>query len=137
TRLSRVGFDNTIGSLKGGFEAWIAENREIDSIHSISAADFEKEVTENHLPVFDVRKEGEFSSGHLDIANHVCLSGINEHLAEFPKDKNFYVHCAGGYRSVIAASILKMRGYHNFTDIAGGFGAIKTTNLSIVESVVA
>ncbi len=137
TRLSRVGFDNTIGYLKGGFEAWIAENREIDSIHSISAADFEKEVTENHLPVFDVRKEGEFSSGHLDIANHVCLSGINEHLAEFPKDKNFYVHCAGGYRSVIAASILKMRGYHNFTDIAGGFGAIKTTNLSIVESVVA
>ena len=89
------------------------------------------------MPVFDVRKEGEFSSGHLDIANHVCLSGINEHLAEFPKDKNFYVHCAGGYRSVIAASILKMRGYHNFTDIAGGFGAIKTTNLSIVESVVA
>ncbi len=137
TRLSRVGFDNTIGYLKGGFEAWIAENREIDAIHSISAADFEKEVTENHLPVFDVRKEGEFSSGHLDKANHVCLSGINEHLAEFPKDKNFYVHCAGGYRSVIAASILKMRGYHNFTDIAGGFGAIKTTNLSIVESVVA
>jgi hydroxyacylglutathione hydrolase len=137
TRLSRVGFDNTIGYLKGGFEAWIAENREIDAIHSISAADFEKEVTENHLPVFDVRKEGEFSSGHLDKANHVCLSGINEHLAEFPKDKNFYVHCAGGYRSVIAASILKMRGYHNFTDIAGGFGAIKTTNLTIVESVVA
>ena len=137
TRLSRVGFDNTIGYLKGGFEAWIAENREIDAIHSIIAADFEKEVTENHLPVFDVRKEGEFSSGHLDKANHVCLSGINEHLAEFPKDKNFYVHCAGGYRSVIAASILKMRGYHNFTDIAGGFGAIKTTNLSIVESVVA
>ena len=137
TRLSRVGFDNTIGYLKGGFEAWVAENREIDSIHSINASDFEKEVTENRLPVFDVRKEGEFSSGHIDKANHVCLSGINEHLAEFPKDKNFYVHCAGGYRSVIAASILKMRGYHNFTDIAGGFGAIKTTNLPIVVSVVA
>ena len=137
TRLSRVGFDNTIGYLKGGFEAWVADNREIDSIHSINASDFEKEVTENRLPVFDVRKEGEFSSGHIDKANHVCLSGINEHLAEFPKDKNFYVHCAGGYRSVIAASILKMRGYHNFTDIAGGFGAIKTTNLPIVVSVVA
>ena len=137
TRLSRVGFDNTIGYLKGGFEAWVAENREIDSIHSINASDFEKEVTENRLPVFDVRKEGEFSSGHIDKANHVCLSGINEHLAEFPKDKNFYVHCAGGYRSVIAASILKMRGYHNFNDIAGGFGAIKTTNLPIVVSVVA
>ena len=95
TRLSRVGFDNTIGYLKGGFEAWVAENREIDSINSINASDFEKEVTENRLPVFDVRKEGEFSSGHIDKANHVCLSGINEHLAEFPKDKNFYVHCAG------------------------------------------
>jgi hydroxyacylglutathione hydrolase len=135
TRLSRVGFDNTIGYLAGGFEAWKAENKEIDSIHSITSDEFEKEVTVNHLPVFDVRKQGEWETQHLADAHHVCLSGISEQLAQFPKDKNFYIHCAGGYRSVIAASILKMRGYHNLTDIAGGFGAIKTTNLPMESGV--
>ncbi len=135
TRLSRVGFDNTIGYLKGGFEAWVAENKETDNIRSISAADFEAEVSLNNLPVFDVRKQGEYESSHLTSANHVCLSALNENLAQFPKDENFYVHCAGGYRSVIAASILKMRGYHNLTDIAGGFDAIKSTNLTLTEEV--
>jgi hydroxyacylglutathione hydrolase len=135
TRLSRVGFDNTIGYLKGGFEAWKLQNREIDTIHSISAAQFENEINANKLPVFDVRKQGEWESSHLQMANHVCLSGINESLAEFPKEENFYVHCAGGYRSVIAASILKMRGYHNLIDIAGGFGAIKETKLPLTDEV--
>ncbi|MDC1395277.1 MBL fold metallo-hydrolase, partial [Bacteroidia bacterium] len=135
TRLSRVGFDNTIGYLKGGFDAWVAENKETDSIRSISAADFEAEVSSNNLPVFDVRKQGEYESSHLKSANHVCLSAVNENLAQFPKDENFYVHCAGGYRSVIAASILKMRGYHNLTDVAGGFDAIKSTNLTLTEEV--
>jgi hydroxyacylglutathione hydrolase len=135
TRLSRVGFDNSIGYLKGGFDAWKSENREIDEIRSISAAVFEQEMTANKLPVFDMRKEGEWDTQHLAEANHVCLSGVNEHLAEFPKDKNFYVHCAGGYRSVIAASILKMRGYHNLTDVAGGFDAIKDTGLEMAAQV--
>jgi glyoxylase-like metal-dependent hydrolase (beta-lactamase superfamily II)/rhodanese-related sulfurtransferase len=135
TRLSRVGFDNTIGYLDGGFEAWKADNREIDNLRSISAKDFAKENTSNELTVFDVRKEGEYASSHLENANHVCLSGINEKLAEFPKDKSFYVHCAGGYRSVIASSILKMRGYHNLTDIAGGFDALSETDLPRTEEV--
>ncbi|HAV25618.1 MAG TPA: MBL fold metallo-hydrolase, partial [Bacteroidetes bacterium] len=135
TRMSRVGFDNTIGYLEGGFEAWKADNREVDSLRSIPANEFEQEVTENKLPVFDMRKKGEWDSSHLTDATHVCLSGINEHLAEFPKDKNFYVHCAGGYRSVIAASILKMRGYHNLTDVAGGYDAIQTTHLPKTEEV--
>ncbi|HAY89850.1 MAG TPA: MBL fold metallo-hydrolase [Bacteroidetes bacterium] len=135
TRLSRVGFDNTIGYLKGGFAAWTADHREVDSIRSIPASSFEQEVTENKLPVFDMRKQGEWDSSHLEGAHHVCLSGLNEHLAEFPKDKNFYVHCAGGYRSVIASSILKMRGYHNFTDVAGGFDAIQATHLPVTEEV--
>jgi glyoxylase-like metal-dependent hydrolase (beta-lactamase superfamily II)/rhodanese-related sulfurtransferase len=135
TRMSRVGFDNTIGYLEGGFEAWKADNREVDSLRSIPATELEQEVTENKLPVFDMRKQGEWDSSHLVGANHVCLSGINEHLAEFPKDKNFYVHCAGGYRSVIAASILKMRGYHNLTDVAGGYDAIQTTGLPKTEEV--
>jgi rhodanese-related sulfurtransferase len=129
TRLGRVGFDNTIGYLKGGFDAWKADNKEVDTLRSIPATDFATEITENKLPVFDMRKKGEWDSSHLSSATHVCLSGINEHLAEFPKDKNFYVHCAGGYRSVIASSILKMRGYHNLTDVAGGYDAIQTTHL--------
>jgi hydroxyacylglutathione hydrolase len=135
TRLSRVGFDNTIGYLDGGFEAWNAANREVDSFRSIPATEFEQEVNENNLPIIDVRKKGEWSTQHLADAKHVCLSAINDSLAEFPKEENFYVHCAGGYRSVIAASILKMRGYHNFTDIAGGFDAIKNTNLKMAEGV--
>ena len=129
TRLSRVGFDGTLGYLDGGLEAWKAAGKEIDTLRSISAQEFEKEWNINQLPVFDVRKEGEWTSEHLEGANHVCLSGINEHLAEFPKEENFYVHCAGGYRSVIAASILKSRGYHNITDIAGGFDALVKTSL--------
>jgi hydroxyacylglutathione hydrolase len=129
TRLGRVGFDNTIGYLKGGFDAWKADNKEVDTLRSIPATDFATEITENKLPVFDMRKKGEWDSSHLTDATHVCLSGINEHLAEFPKDENFYVHCTGGYRSVIASSILKMRGYHNLTDVAGGYDAIQTTHL--------
>lgn len=135
TRLGRVGFDNTIGYLDGGFDAWKATGKEIDSLRSVAATDFEQEVKANKLPVFDVRKKGEWGTQHLAHANHVCLSGVNEHLSEFPKEENFYVHCAGGYRSVIAASILKMRGYHNITDIAGGFDAIKETGLEMAEGV--
>jgi glyoxylase-like metal-dependent hydrolase (beta-lactamase superfamily II)/rhodanese-related sulfurtransferase len=129
TRLGRVGFDNTIGYLKGGFDAWRADDKEVDTLRSIPATDFATEITENTLPVFDMRKQGEWDSSHLSSATHVCLTGINENLAKFPKDENFYVHCAGGYRSVIASSILKMRGYHNFTDVAGGYDAIQTTHL--------
>jgi hydroxyacylglutathione hydrolase len=137
TRLGRVGFDNTIGYLAGGFDAWKEDNREIDTILSIPVDQFEKEVTENQLTVFDVRKKGEWETQHLAAASHVCLSGVTEHLAEFPKQKNFYVHCAGGYRSVIASSILKMRGYHNVIDIAGGFDEIKKTNLPMQNVIEA
>ena len=135
TRLSRVGFDNTLGYLKGGFEAWKEAGKEIDTLRSIPAAEFESEWNENQLPVFDVRKKGEYSIGHIEGANHSCLSSLNDHIAEFPKDKNFYIHCAGGYRSVIASSLLKARGYHNITDIAGGYDAIKQTTLPKTDSI--
>ena len=128
-RLGRVGFDNTIGYLDGGFETWEASGKEIDSIRSIDANSFVKEWKENNLPLFDVRKKGEYGTGHIEGANHVCLSNVNEQLAEFPKEQNFYAHCAGGYRSVIASSILKMRGYHNLTDIAGGYDSLEKTSL--------
>ena len=132
TRLSRVGFDNTLGFLDGGLEAWQESGREIDTMESVSAITL-KEQIENGAPVFDVRKDGEFETSHIPSAKHTSLEFINKHLDEFPKDKPFYIHCAGGYRSVIAASILKSRGIHNGIDVAGGFKAIKEVNITVVS----
>ncbi|MCH1473970.1 MAG: MBL fold metallo-hydrolase, partial [Bacteroidia bacterium] len=110
TRLSRVGFDNTLGYLKGGFKAWEKEGKEIDTVRSVPTSQFETEHKTNHNPIFDVRKKGEWDTSHIKDGHHVCLSMLNEELAQFPKEDDFYVHCAGGYRSVIASSILKKRG---------------------------
>lgn len=129
TRLSRVGFDNTLGYLQGGMEAWKAAGKEIDQVRSISAEAFAKESVETNNPIMDVRKQGEYNAGHLLNATLLPLDDINTRFNEFPKDTPFYIHCAGGYRSMIAASILKGRGYHDITDVAGGFGAIKQTDL--------
>ena len=118
TRLSRVGFDHTIGYLKGGFNSWKKLGKETDSITSIHAEKLIKELSDKELAVFDVRKESEYSAEHLPQANNTPLDVINEHLASFPDNKTFYLHCAGGYRSVIAASILKSRGIHNLVDVA-------------------
>ncbi|MDT0556195.1 MBL fold metallo-hydrolase [Patiriisocius hiemis] len=137
TRLSRVGFDNTIGYLDGGFEAWKKASKEYDMVTSIPAAEF-KQVTddsENEVSVFDVRKPGEFQSEHVVNAHHTSLSELNEHLAEFPDNETFYVHCAGGYRSMIAASILKSRGIHNLIDVQGGFKAIKEAGVETTDYV--
>lgn len=135
TRLSRVGFDNTLGYLKGGIEAWKNAEFETDSIESIAASEFAEHLTNAKPPVFDVRKENEYLSEHVVNAENTPLSNLNEFLAEFPKEENFYVHCQGGYRSIIAASILKSRGIHNFIDISGGFKAIATTDVPKTEFV--
>ncbi|WP_138433693.1 MBL fold metallo-hydrolase [Winogradskyella algicola] len=135
TRLSRVGYDNTLGYLEGGIDAWEASGKEIDSLESISAEEFEKRANTSELSVLDVRKDGEYKSMHLENAQHFALDYINNQMDQIDKDKTYYVHCAGGYRSVIAASILKARGYHNLVDIAGGFGAIKKTNLPTTDFV--
>jgi len=135
TRLSRVGFDKTIGYLKGGIEAWIKSGKEVDDITSISAEEFKKELESKDIPVFDVRKEGEYTSSHIAQAHLTPLDFLNDHLAEFPSDKDFYVHCAGGYRSVIAASILKSRGIHNLIDVAGGFAGIKKAGIPVTAEV--
>ncbi len=135
TRLSRVGFDNTLGFLKGGVEAWKAAGKETDTLESISADTFKERLEANTIPVFDVRKEGEFIAGHIENANFTPLGNINNHLAEFPENEPFYVHCAGGYRSVIAASILKSRGIHNIIDVAGGMGAIKKVGIPVSDFV--
>jgi len=134
TRLSRVGFDNTLGYLEGSFEAWKKSGKEIDTLESVSAQILESKM-DNKTAVFDVRKPGEYDSEHIVDVLNTPLDFINDHISEFPKDKDFYVHCAGGYRSVIAASILKARGYHNVIDVAGGYGAIKETNIKKTDFV--
>jgi glyoxylase-like metal-dependent hydrolase (beta-lactamase superfamily II)/rhodanese-related sulfurtransferase len=132
TRLGRVGFDNTLGYLKGGFKAWEKEGKEIDTVRSVPTSQFETEHKTNHNPIYDVRKKGEWDTSHIKNAHHVCLSMLNEELAQFPKEDDFYVHCAGGYRSVIASSILKKRGYHNVINIAEGYDAIQHLSIELV-----
>ena len=135
TRLSRVGFDNTLGYLKGGFEAWRRANKEYDSVTSVQAADLKKAINEENISIFDVRKESEYISEHIPTAQSTPLSFLNSHLAEFPDEKTFFVHCAGGYRSMIAVSILKSRGIHNLVDVAGGFKAIKEVGIEVTDYV--
>ncbi len=134
-RLSRVGFDNTLGFLQGGIKAWRDAGKEIDTIPSLSADEIEKLAADRKIPIFDVRKESEFAAEHVVDAINTPLDSLNGHLARFPKGDTFYMHCAGGYRSVIAASILKSRGVHNLVDIAGGFGALQNTGMEITDYV--
>lgn len=134
TRLSRVGFDNTLGYLKGGVEAWKEAGKEIDTVDSVNAEEF-KQMVEKKVPVFDVRKESEFNAEHVVDANLTPLDYINDHLAEFPESETFYIHCAGGYRSMIASSILKSRGIHNLVDVAGGFAQIKKAGTPVTDYV--
>jgi len=128
TRLSRVGFDNVLGYLSGGFEAWKTSGKEIDTLPSVPANVLEQQIDKDAL-VFDVRRPGEYEAEHIENVPSTPLDFLNNHISEFPTNKDFYVHCAGGYRSVIAASILKARGYSKVIDVAGGYGAIKKTNI--------
>tara|TARA_R110002124_G_scaffold77276_7_gene206995 strand:+ start:2345 stop:3757 length:1413 start_codon:yes stop_codon:yes gene_type:complete len=134
-RLSRVGFDNTLGYLDGSFGAWKDAGKEIDTLESVSAETLEKEMNNNNVPVFDVRKPGEYANEHIEDVPNTPLDFINNHISEFPEDKDFYLHCAGGYRSVIASSILKARGIHNVIDVAEGYNSIKKTGIIRTEKV--
>ncbi|WP_420552300.1 MBL fold metallo-hydrolase [Tenacibaculum aiptasiae] len=134
TRLSRVGFDNVVGYLDGSFEAWAASGKEVDTMRSVSAVALE-EAMKNDAKVFDARKPGEYANEHIVDVPSTPLDFLNDHIAEFPTKEDFYIHCAGGYRSVIAASILKARGYHNVIDVAGGYKAIKETNIERTAQV--
>lgn len=130
TRLSRVGYDQTLGYLAGGFDAWKNGGKEIDQITSISADEFETEVNSNpELNAIDVRKPGEYDAEHLENTLTRPLDYINEWMNEVNREDTYYIHCAGGYRSMIAASILKARGVANVIDVAGGYAALKNTNL--------
>ena len=127
TRLARVGFDNTLGYLKGSMAAWTAAGYETDSIRSITPEVFAEEYAQQKKIIVDSRKPSEYDNGHVLDALNIPLDFVNEQLAEVPKEEDFYIHCAGGYRSVIMASILKARGYHNMINIEKGFGGIKNT----------
>ena len=133
TRLSRVGFDNVLGYLSGGFEAWKTSGKEIDTLPSVPANVLEQQIDKDAF-VFDVRRPGEYEAEHIENVPSTPLDFLNDHISEFPTNKDFYVHCAGGYRSVIAASILKARGYNKVIDVAGGYGAIKKTTIKRTQA---
>jgi glyoxylase-like metal-dependent hydrolase (beta-lactamase superfamily II)/rhodanese-related sulfurtransferase len=134
-RLSRIGYDHTIGYLAGGIESWKKEDLEIDSLDRISAQELERMDDFENALIVDVRKKSEFNSEHLIAATNIPLNELNSHLSELPKDKKIILHCAGGYRSMIAASMLKQRGWDNLTDVLGGFVDIKTTKLATTEFI--
>jgi hydroxyacylglutathione hydrolase len=136
TRLSRVGFDNIIGHLEGGFDAWVNGGKEVDSIHRVEADEFAERMKENkHLKVVDVRRESEYAAEHVDEAYNRPLNFINDWVRDINPDEHFYMHCASGYRSVVAASILQARGFRNFTEVNGGFKAIAKTDVPKTDFV--
>jgi hydroxyacylglutathione hydrolase len=135
TRLARVGFDNQIGHLKGGIQSWIDAGKETDSVNRISAEQFAADVKIGESVVVDIRKESEYAAEHVDEAYNKPLAYINNWIKDINPKEHFFLHCAGGYRSMIAASILQARGYRNFTEIAGGFGAIAKTEVPKTDFV--
>lgn len=130
TRLARVGYDYTLGYLQGGFPAWVADGREKDHIESVPATELaEKAKSDPMAKILDVRKPGEYNALHIRDVTNAPLDFINESMVSVPKDVPVYIHCAGGYRSMIFVSILRARGYHNLIDVKGGFNSIKEAGM--------
>ena len=136
TRLARVGYDNALGYLKGGFDAWTAANKDIDQIHSVSAEELAEINKKESVNIIDARKASEYNSEHVLDAMNAPLDFINDSMTKIDKNKTYYVHCASGYRSMVFISILKARGYNNLIDVAGGFNALKASNLFKVTDYV-
>jgi glyoxylase-like metal-dependent hydrolase (beta-lactamase superfamily II)/rhodanese-related sulfurtransferase len=134
TRLARVGYDNTLGYLNNGFESWVAAGKEIDTIDSIAAEELSNQLTKDTI-IIDVRKQSEFQAEHVEGAINLPLDFINDYLAEIPKQGKVFIHCAGGYRSMIAISILKARGWDNLIDVSRGFKALAETTMPRTNSV--
>ena len=126
TRLARVGYDNTVGFLEGGFKTWTQAGNKIETVAQESAEEFAL-AYEDGIDVLDVRKPGEYSAEHVENVNHLPLDYIFNHLNKIDTDKTYHVHCAGGYRSVIFISILKAKGFSKLIDVAGGYGALRQT----------
>ena len=128
-RLARVGYDNTVGYLNGGINSWKSAGKELDTVKSVSAAEFETRYADGNLKVLDVRRPAEYSTEHVVNAENKPLDFINDWTGDLNRDETYYVHCAGGYRSMVTASILKSRGFENLVEVAGGYGAIAKTNI--------
>jgi hydroxyacylglutathione hydrolase len=135
TRLARVGYDYTIGYLKGGIGSWKDAGKELDSIKSIKAQELAKELKAGKATVLDVRRPAEFEVEHVAGAENVPLDYVNDHLASLDKKKTYYVHCAGGYRSMVFNSILRSRGFENMVDVQGGFSAIKKVGVPVEKNL--
>ncbi|KUY19953.1 MBL fold metallo-hydrolase [Elizabethkingia miricola] len=133
-RLSRVGFDNVLGYLKGGVSAWQSAGKETDSVDRITPEEFAQRYRE-YVKIIDVRKEGEYAAEHIADAYSRPLAYINTWIKDVDPKEHFFLHCAGGYRSMIAASILQARGYRNFTEVEGGFGKIKLTEVPTTDFI--
>ncbi len=137
TRLARVGYDYSIGYLNGGFDAWKAAGKETDHVQRLSAAEFADAVAADpQANILDVRKKSEYDSEHIVEAENAPLDYINESMLKVDKNKFYYVHCAGGYRSMIFISILKARGYNNMVDVRGGFKEIKESGRFTITDYV-
>lgn len=135
TRLSRVGYDNTIGYIEGGFTSWKKSGKDFETVGRMTPKEFESAYNSEKPLVIDIRKKSEYDSEHVIGAINVPLNEINQHLARIPKDKPFVLYCAGSYRSMIAASILKQRGWDDFVDVEGGFDEMKKTSVDKSEYV--
>ena len=125
TRLARVGYDHCIGYLEGGIEAWKVANKEVDSIESIAPESYAERLNKDNITTLDVRRKKEYDSEHILNADNFPLDYINQNMSEIDRENSYHVHCAGGYRSVIAASILKARGFENVINVEGGFDKLK------------
>lgn len=125
TRLARVGYDHSIGYLEGGIAAWKASGKEMDEIESISADELSQLLADRHVNILDVRKESEHCAEHVIGSGNVALDYLNNSMTKLDKNETYYVHCAGGYRSMIFISILRARGFDKLIDIRGGFKALK------------
>ena len=135
TRFSRVGYDNTLGFLRGGIHAWLAAGFDVDKIGSISANQFANKLKEGNIVALDVRKESEYLSEHVVGVENFPLDFIHSNFAEIKPDKEYVLHCASGYRSLIAASIFMANGVKKVTDVRGGFKDIKDTGVKLTDYV--
>lgn len=135
TRLTRVGFDNILGHLKGGFKAWVTAGKDVDTVNRITPIEFAAAVDVEKDVIVDVRKESEYEAEHVENAYSKPLAYVNDWIKDINPKEHFFMHCAGGYRSMIAASILQARGFRNFTEVSGGFKAIAETNVPRTDYV--